>query len=388
MSRRRMHPRAPFVAPAFGLLLIFLLLFFGLLVLQAGPLSAQGDRRADLVAIRGEISRLEGRLEEAQQRETTLQDRLRTVEVELELQRQRLAEAEAARDVATAELQATEGEVARLEATLQEARSVLRDRLVGLYRLGAQGYLRLFLSVEPGSDLLGAIRTLRFLVRRDADAIARYVESRDALEQERRVLVARREEVERWAEEERSRRDRLVNVRRRQESLLEEASRERRELARQARDLETKERRLTDLIRALADAANTTLDGRPIQQFEGVLDWPLEGEVTAGFGPRMDPRYGTQVPHNGIEIAVPGSQPAGAVYPGKVLFAAPLEGYGPTVVMLHPGRVFTLYAGLSSLRVSSEDVLSLGDVVGTSTDRLYFEIRVENRPQDPLRWLR
>jgi murein DD-endopeptidase MepM/ murein hydrolase activator NlpD len=225
-------------------------------------------------------------------------------------------------------------------------------------------------------------------VRRDADAIARYVESRDALEQERRVLVAQREEVNRWAEEERARQDRLVTVRRRQQSLLEEASEERRELARQARELETKERRLTDLIRALAEAADTALDGRPIQQFEGVLDWPLEGEVTAGFGPRLDPRYGTKVPHNGIEIAVPGSHPAAAVYPGKVLFAAPLEGYGPTVVMLHPGRVFTLYAGLASLRVSSEDVLSLGDVVGTSTDRLYFEIRVENRPQDPLQWLR
>ena len=353
-----------------------------------GAVVAQPDRRADLDTIRREISRLEGLLGEARRKEATLQDRLETVEVELELQRQRLAEAEAARDVAVVAVEATEAEVARLETDLEEARSALKKRLVGLYRLGRQGYLRLFLSIDTEGDLLGAVRTLRYLVRRDAEAIRRYLESREALEQERQTLLARQQEAERWAGEERSRRDRMVAVRRRQQNLLEEAAEERRELTRRAEELETKARRLTDLIRALAAAEDTELEGRTIQQFEGVLDWPLEGEVTAGFGPRLDPRYGTRVPHNGIEIAVSAGTPAAAVYPGKVLFAAPLEGYGPTVVVLHPGRVFTLYAGLASLRVSSEDVVALGDVVGITADRLYFEIRVDNRPRDPLRWLR
>lgn len=375
-----MMSRGPLAAPVLSILLV-------LPGLPAGS-SGQTDRRADLDDIRREISRLEGLLGQARQREGTLQDRVRTVEVELELQRQRLAEAETAREVSVAEVAATETEVARLRRTLDEARGVLQKRLVGLYRLGRQGYLRLFLSLGPGGDLLGAVRTLRFLVRRDAEAIRRFVESRDALEQEREVLVARQQEAERWAAEETARRDRLVAVRARQEKLLEEASQKRRELARRTEELETRERRLSDLIRALAAGADTVLEGRPIQQFQGVLDWPLAGDVTAGFGPRMDPRYGTRVPHNGIEIAPEADGPVAAVYPGKVLFAAPLQGYGPTVVMLHPGRAFTLYAGLRSLRVSSEDVLSLGDEVGLAAERLYFEIRVDNRPQDPLRWLR
>ena len=63
-----------------------------------------------------------------------------------------------------------------------------------------------------------------------------------------------------------------------------------------------------------------------------------------------------------------------AVFAGKVVFAAPFQGYGNTVILLHPGRVFTLYAGLSDLKVGREGMLSLGDVVGLSTDKLYFEI--------------
>jgi septal ring factor EnvC (AmiA/AmiB activator) len=77
-----------------------------------------------------------------------------------------------------------------------------------------------------------------------------------------------------------------------------------------------------------------------------------------------------------------------AVYPGKVLFAADFQGYGPTAIVHHAGRVFTLYAGLSGLRVKRGDVLSLGAALGTASDRLYFEIRIENQPQDPLAWLR
>ncbi|MFQ5350807.1 MAG: murein hydrolase activator EnvC family protein, partial [Thermoanaerobaculia bacterium] len=80
--------------------------------------------------------------------------------------------------------------------------------------------------------------------------------------------------------------------------------------------------------------------------------------------------------------------PVRAIYPGRVVFAAPFEGYGQTVVVQHPGRVFTLYAGLARLGVRQDDIIKLGQTVGPAAARLYFEIREENRPVDPLDWLR
>ena len=77
-----------------------------------------------------------------------------------------------------------------------------------------------------------------------------------------------------------------------------------------------------------------------------------------------------------------------AVYPGSVAFAAPFEGYGPTVVLQHAGGVFTLYAGLGRLQVAKGDVVALRQALGEAADRLYFEIRVDNRPEDPLAWTR
>ena len=93
------------------------------------------------------------------------------------------------------------------------------------------------------------------------------------------------------------------------------------------------------------------------------------------------------MPHNGISLRTVAGLPVRAIYPGKVVFAAPFEGYGPTVVVHHSGRVFTLYAGLARLGVRQNDILQLGQTVGSAAASLYFEIREENRPVDPLDWL-
>ena len=76
------------------------------------------------------------------------------------------------------------------------------------------------------------------------------------------------------------------------------------------------------------------------------------------------------------------------VFPGVVVFSSPFEDFGLTVVVHHPDRVFSLYAGLEGVAVRKGDVVSFSDVLGAARNSVYFEIRVDNRPQDPLTWLR
>jgi septal ring factor EnvC (AmiA/AmiB activator) len=354
------------------------------------PLLAQGSaRERDLAEIRRQVARLEGELRDARARERTLAERLAAAELDLNLQERRVAEAAAARELAEERVARSERAVGELEAELAAVRASLRRRLTGLYRLGRNGPLRLVLAAEPGSDLPAAVRLLRYLVRRDAVAVERYVGTREQLLGERRVLEGERREVERWLAEAEGRRAQLAAARRRQAQLLARARADRAELAERTEGLQDKERKLSALLDSLYGRAETPLSGRPMEEFQGVLDWPVEGRVELGFGPRTDPRYRTEIPHNGIDVA-PEEQPGRvrAVYPGEVLYAAPFEGYGRTVVLHHAGRVFTLYAGLDELLVERGDVLELGAAVGTASGRVYFEIRKENRPEDPLRWLR
>lgn len=358
-----------------------------------GSRADEAEREAALAEIREQIASLQGRLDTLRSRESTLEDQLESVSTELALQQARLDEATAALALAQERIDATETRIVELESALEGVRSDLRRRLVGLHRLGRQGYLRLFLALEPESDeasdesVLSAVRQLRFLVLRDRRALDRFTALREDLGGERERLEAERREAEIWTRQERERRDDLRATERRHRNLLARVAEERRRVARRADALAEKERKLVRLLDRLADEVGT-LEGEPIQGFRGVLDWPAPGEVVGEFGTRRDPRYQTEVPHNGFDLATEPGREVRAVYSGEVLYAEELQGYGPMVIVLHPGRVFTLYGGLGRLGVEKGDVLTLGDAVGAAGEVLYFEIRVEGEPKNPREWLR
>jgi len=361
----------------------------GLLALSALPLRPEPpSREKELEAIRAEIARLSDRLARAKQEQSGLQGEIAKTNLELQLEESRLAEATAAERLAAEQVAAGERQVALLTDQLAAARRDLGRRLVGLYSLGRQGYLRLALSLKPDDRLLPSIRLMRYLARRDREAIDRVTTARSELAVERDRLVGRRAEIERLVGQEQARRQELVRLRRHQEDLLAQARKESQTLEARAGELAEREQKLSAFLDLLYGKSPEALAGKPMQDFRGVLDWPVHGKVTAGFGPLLDPRYHTRVPHNGLDIETSPHSEVRAVFPGKVLFAAPFEGYGTTVVVHHAGRVLTLYAGLSASQVSQDDTVTLGQVVGQASDKLYFEIRVENRPEDPAHWLR
>ncbi len=352
--------------------------------------SAVKQRERELLDIRARIGTLKNRLIEVRRAQTGFAGELQAADLDLDLQKEQLAEAVAARDLAARREAAIAAEVVRLTGELEAAKQGLERRLSGLYRFGREGYLRLLLTLHPDSRLLPSVRLLRFLATRDAQAIERYRSSQAALAVERERLGAERKASELWVGREEARRRDLVALRGRRALLLARAEREGKTLAAEEGALTEKERKLANLIDLLygRNQGSAGSLGSPIQQVRGLLDWPARGQVKEGFGPRLDPRYRTEVPHNGIDLATEPGGEVRAIYPGKVIYAAPFQGYGWTVVLKHSGQVLSLAAGMSSLRVGSGDMVSLAQVVGVATDTLYFEIRAENRPEDPLTWLR
>jgi septal ring factor EnvC (AmiA/AmiB activator) len=141
-------------------------------------------------------------------------------------------------------------------------------------------------------------------------------------------------------------------------------------------------------------AAGTTSTELPFQPFKGVLEWPVKGPVTARFGPAVDRRFGTRIARNGIEIGAAEGTPVSAVHGGTVAFAAPFAGFGNLVIVDHGAGAFTIYGHLGETRVERGARVARGAVVGTvglapaGSAALYFEVRVDGRPADPLQWLR
>lgn len=379
--------RAPL--PAVALAALTALAVSGGWIEPAGAQLASGtSREQELGKIRDRIDELRDQLSEVEAVGTIVEVRLERMGLELQLQQQLVAQAGTERTLAENSLRSAKAEYEALERNLALTRIRLSRRILDLYQAAPANLLRGFAMVRSPSDFFLYVRTLRFLARRDGQLVLAYRSEQADLKVERRLLAEREHEVALWVDRERAQLAELRVARRRQVLVAKALEREKARIERETDSLGDKERKLALLIAVLARRDEPSLSANPIQDFRGALDWPMVGMVSIPFGPRYEARYGTSVPHNGVEIVPSGSGIVTSVFPGVVVFAAPFEGFGLTAVVHHPNQVFSLYAGLEELEVSQGDVVVSDRVLGRTGSALYFEIRVENRPEDPMEWLR
>lgn len=123
--------------------------------------------------------------------------------------------------------------------------------------------------------------------------------------------------------------------------------------------------------------------------------WPVRGEVTAGFGERLDPFSGEGAFHAGIDIAAPEGTPVRAAADGIVLHAGPGEaGYGNDVIIDHGSGIATKYAHLRRIFVVEGQEVKQGQVIGSvgmsgraTGPHLHYEVLVHETPVNPAKFL-
>jgi len=367
----------------------------------AGPAAAQvpaGQATAQDLSRRAaeRIAALQKEADGLAARERTLINDLRRLEVERNLRAERFKQSQRGLAATEADLTETAARISRLEARARTQSPALTARLVELYKLGQAGYVRLMLSVD---DLREAGRAYRFVSalqqidhQRAADhgrTLADLRTARAALETRRAEQLALHAQVGLA----RGAADRAAAD---QAALVQQVDR-RRDLAAQlvgelqaAR--EQLERRLADFEHGGNSAP--AIASLPIGPFRGDLDWPAEGTILATFGRQRNTRFNTAVVSNGIRIAASTGTPVHAIHEGTVVFAEPFSGFGNLLIIDHGGQAFSMYGTLDAMAVPAGGRVARGDVIGTAgaaidgTPSLYFELRVDGRPVDPLQWLR
>ena len=123
----------------------------------------------------------------------------------------------------------------------------------------------------------------------------------------------------------------------------------------------------------------------------GLSNWPVNGDIRQRFGAlRADGRIRSE----GIVIGATQGEPITSIAGGTVLFAEWFEGYGNTMIIDHGDELIAIYAHCDVLFKQATEPVEAGETIATvgmggseETAGLYFEIRVRNRPTDPLRWL-
>jgi murein hydrolase activator len=152
--------------------------------------------------------------------------------------------------------------------------------------------------------------------------------------------------------------------------------------------------RLNQSVGGLRATASPAAVSGAAGRLVGTFDWPLTGSLQTRFGREVSSRFGTLIARNGVEIAATEDTPVKAVSEGRVVFASTFTGFGQLVIVDHGGKTFSLYGHLKSRSVQQGEAVTRGQAIGTSgvtptgAPALYFELRIDGKPVDPVQWLK
>jgi murein hydrolase activator len=355
----------------------------------SASLAAQGGQKPQSATERAaeRIRALQREAEALVAQESQLLVELRKLELERQIKVEEVESIERQRKETTRLLADATARAEALEMIADADRPDIEARLVQLYKLGPAGYWRLLLDVDDMRSVGRIYRTAAAMTHLDRERVQGYQFTLEALAKEKATLQVRAKQLatlEDQATRARTALDRAVQSR----TTLVASIDERRDLnAQWIGELQAAQQRLQTSI---AQLDGTSL---PFQPFKGVLPWPARGAISSRFGKQPSSRFGTSIVRNGIEIGLPDSQPVRAVHEGLVAFADQFTGYGNLIIVEHGDGAFSLYGHLSAMQVQKGAQVEALAPLGRSgrnpsgTPALYFELRVDGKPVDPLQWL-
>jgi murein hydrolase activator len=144
-------------------------------------------------------------------------------------------------------------------------------------------------------------------------------------------------------------------------------------------------------VTPVESVADTGFAGLAFESLRGKLKLPARGELAGRFG---TPRENGGLTWKGVFIKAESGQSVRAVADGRVVFADWLRGFGNLLILDHGNGYMSLYGNNESLLKSvgentqaGENIASVGSTGGALESGVYFELRHEGKPFDPMKWI-
>ncbi|PST88441.1 peptidoglycan DD-metalloendopeptidase family protein [Photobacterium jeanii] len=364
-----------------------------LLCLSISPVGYASDNQ-QLDGVKQELSRQQGQLQDKQKRYAALQNELKQHEVSIANATKKIHQAENQRQALTRSI----AKLSQEQQTLQQQRlgqqEMLRELLNTQYRQGQDSQLANLLSGEDSHTLdrftvyaerisEARIKALTALAAIDTELQLKKHELAQQRQRQQDLVDELKEENQKRSRDQKRRKQTLAGIK-------SQISTDRGYI----NELKVNERRLLkEIARAKLEAERAArqapMDGLAKQR--GRLPWPVKGSVLHNYGTKQR----GELRWKGMVIAKDSGSKVNAVYPGKVIFADWLRGYGLMLAIDHGKGDMTFYGYNQTLlkkvgdTVQANEAIALvGDSGGQSRSGLYFEIRRKGTPTNPRTWLK
>jgi septal ring factor EnvC (AmiA/AmiB activator) len=383
-----------------------------LVVLLCLPLVAVGVEKAQqtkgsvqihkkkIGEVQGEIKRSQTEIKHMRQKERRILDQLDQMELELQEVYENLDSRRRERDSLRKEISEKRKKLQQLNQELKKLRTLLAERLEALYKFGSQAYLNLLASARDVSGFQHHWVYLRAIAEQDSELIRQFIKRQEEEKRLAKALTSREEQLGGLLQEIGQQRSELEKVKREQVALLQSIHNQEAIYQRYVAELAGVSQELKNKIDELQRQDGSKKAGIPqlkgdFASKKGALPYPVEGKIISRFGPKQHKIFGTKTRSQGIEIATEPLSAVVAVYPGQVLYAERVKGYGKVIIIDHGAKYYTLTAHLAEISKEAGGMVESGEIIGyagySPTEpqggRVYFEVRHLGKALNPESWI-
>ncbi len=372
-------------------------LAFGRVVLGVVALLASGLAAAsiahELHVLRLQEARLQRGLDHTLRDRSTAVNGLRLAEDHIALIARRLVGSERKARVMRARIRVLHSRVSVLRRRERRERAVLKRQALAAYRVGRAGPLKLFFEQRSPQEAQRLLMEYRYILRAQAHEIAAARVTLGALMRTETLIRARALRLALLVTRERRQERHLRTALTQRAALVHELNRRARSGHAQLVALRARAKRLQALMRGLRRLSRKappipSLSG-PFARFRGRLPLPIPARFAtlhAASAHGLGRWRGVVLPgHPGEEVR--------AVFPGRVVYANWLRGYGLLLILDNGDGYMTLYGHNQTLLKRVGDTVKGGEVIATvgtsggfSRPGLYFDLSHDGQPLNPLAW--
>jgi septal ring factor EnvC (AmiA/AmiB activator) len=381
--------------------LAVVVLGFCLALSASGPMYAN-DLDDEVAKYREELGKLRGELEQNKAvaeniavKERTLSRELEKMEKEIDALEQDVKSANQKKETNKSAINEGQTQLAQCRRELADARRELEQwlKMLSVRRMPSVAEV-VFFDI-PHSDITLRHHIVSLLAQKEAEA-SELTEALSARYDQHQNDLRKRSELDSlYVETTNLRVRQLLEKKQQREGLLGELRAQKTVYAAAINDLEASSKNLQDLLDSPRPKPGNQLAApAPFRDMKGLLPWPAQGGVAVPFGRIQNLDSPTYTRHLGIDISAPANSEIRVVHDGLVAYCDWFRGYGKLVIVDHGEGYSTIYSHCSEILVNKGEFIRAGAplaLVGETGSLkgpfLYFEIRENGQPVDPLVWL-
>jgi septal ring factor EnvC (AmiA/AmiB activator) len=380
----------------------FAFFLFGLML--AGQ--ASSSQQEELENLRLRIAEMQSEIAKTSESKTEAADALRASEMAISNSNRKIADLATQQREADLKLNALQSQQQHLNQNLSKEQALLGKLLYQQYLGGKHEYLKLMLDNQNPNQVARDLQYYRYIARNRAAWLTSLRSNLKTVNAVSLQVKNQSSELENLRAAQAAEKQKLLQDQRERAQVLGQVSKQLSQQRREYTNLQHNENRLAKLVtkitEMLAQPKHKTLfknnnipdnrfDGKPFDQLRGKLTLPVKGDISNQFGAT---RPDSTVVWKGLFIRSSSGQTVKAVAAGRVVFADWLRGFGNLLIVDHGNAYMSLYGNNETLYKQVGDELRGGDTIatvgnsgGNADSGLYFELRHESKPLDPLQWL-